>query len=207
MIVSEYKKFSNYKSIIGVDEAGRGPIAGPVVAAAVILPNSFVIPQLDDSKKLSTKIREELYELIKERSIDYSIFSMDHTIIDEINILQATFRAMNNAINNLNHPGDFILVDGSYLPSKAPDIELKLPAKPIIKGDEKYHCIAAASILAKVYRDNLMKNYALKYRGYGFESNKGYPTIKHKNTLKKLGPCAIHRKSYKPVREIIENNN
>ncbi|MBS3741397.1 MAG: ribonuclease HII [Candidatus Cloacimonetes bacterium] len=206
-MVSEYKKFSNYKSIIGVDEAGRGPIAGPVVAAAVILPDSFLIPELDDSKKLSVKIREKLYELIKEKSVDYSIFSVGPTIIDKINILQATFRAMDNAINDLNHPGDFILVDGSYLPSKAPDIELKLPAKPIIKGDEKYFCVAAASILAKVYRDNLMKNYALKYQGYGFESNKGYPTIKHKNNLKKLGPSAIHRRSYKPVREIIGKNN
>lgn len=202
MITSEYKEFSPYQAIVGVDEAGRGPLAGPVVAAAVVLSNPPVIEGLDDSKKLNQKKRDDLFHTIKKRALAYSIASVDPATIDKINILQATFRAMLRAINNLEYPADFILVDGLHLPSRAADIELELPAQSVIRGDKKFFCIAAASILAKVYRDNIMINYDKKFPGYGFKSNKGYPTKQHKNAIAKLGPCEIHRRSFQPIKNL-----
>jgi len=202
LITSEYCKFEKYKAIIGVDEAGRGPIAGPVVAAAVILPATKNIEGLNDSKKLTKNKREKLFEEIKKSALSYSINSVGPTTIDRINILEATFQAMFNAIKGLKYKGDYILVDGSFLPSKSPKIELNLPARPVVKGDEKYFCIAAASVLAKVYRDNLMLKYARRYPGYKLASNKGYPTLQHKKAIKKLGPCKIHRQTFKPIRNL-----
>lgn len=205
MISSEYKAFSKYKAIAGVDEAGRGPLAGPVVAAAVILPHLIKVESLDDSKKLSKRKRQELFHIIKKRASAYSIAVVDPATIDKINILQATFLAMHNAINNLEFPTDFILVDGLHLPSKSSNIELELPAQSVIRGDEKFFCIAAASILAKVYRDNIMISYDKKFPAYGFKSNKGYPTPQHKKALARFGPCKIHRKSFNPIKNIIKD--
>ncbi len=183
--------------IAGVDEVGRGPLAGPVVAAAVILPTNYRIPMVDDSKKLSEKQREELYSaIIKIPDIDYAIVEINAQKVDEINILQATHLAMITAVNKLNKV-DFVLVDG--LPVKGFDY----PSKSVIKGDSKSASIAAASILAKVHRDNLMKKYAEQYPEYGFERHKGYGTAKHLEALNEFGITEIHRKSFAPVRDII----
>ncbi len=186
-----------FLSISGVDEVGRGPLAGPVVAAAVIFPTNCKIPMVDDSKKLSEKQREELYAaIIKIPEIDYAIVEIDAQKVDEINILQATHLAMITAVNKLKKV-DFVLIDG--LPVKG----FSYPNEAVIKGDSKSASIAAASILAKVHRDNLMKKYAEQYPEYGFEKHKGYGTAKHLEALKEFGITEIHRKSFAPVRDII----
>ena len=161
------KQLAGYRLICGVDEAGRGPLAGPVCAAAVILPDGIDIPGLNDSKKLSDKKRRELFPIIKQKAVAYSVAFADHQEIDEINILQATFLAMQRAINGLSIKPDFALIDGN----RAKDFGL--PVQTIVQGDGRSASIAAASILAKVTRDNVMEQLADQYPGYGFEINKG----------------------------------
>lgn len=186
------KKYSeNGKKVVcGVDEAGRGPLAGPVCAAAVILPEGLVIDGVNDSKKLSEKKREILYEIIKNKSVSYSINFASVEEIEELNILQATFLAMKRAINGLSKIPDVALIDGN----RAPDLEVKTVT--VVKGDSLSHSIACASILAKVTRDALMKNVASKYPEYFFEKHKGYGTALHVEMIRKYGPSPIHRLSF-----------
>ncbi len=184
------KKYTDYHAVCGIDEVGRGPFAGPVTAAAVILPKNQPILYLNDSKKLSEKKREELYDVIMERAVAVGIGMADPERIDEINILQATYEAMRMAIEKLAIEPDILLNDAVTIP------EVGIPQVPIIKGDAKSVSIAAASIIAKVTRDRLMKEYDSEYPGYDFASNKGYGTKAHIEGLKRLGPCAIHRKSF-----------
>ncbi len=180
--------------IVGVDEAGRGPLAGPVVAAAVILPRAYINIDINDSKQLTEKKREELFEVIKKDAIAYGVGIVDAPKIDEINIYEATKVAMKMAIDNLKHNYDLILTDA--MPLKGFDVEVV----PIIKGDAKALPIAAASIIAKVTRDHMMDELAKKYPEYGFEKHKGYGTKLHMDALKKYGPIkGIHRYTYKPV--------
>ena len=179
-----------YKLVCGVDEAGRGPLAGPVCAAAVILPPDVEIPGLNDSKKLSDKKRRELYPLIKEKAVAYGIAFADEREIDEINILQATFLAMNRAISALSVKPDYILIDGN----KAGDVDI--PHKTVVHGDSLSASIAAASILAKVTRDDKMLELAEAYPGYGFEIHKGYGTKAHYEALREKGHCANHRMTF-----------
>ena len=179
-----------YTVICGVDEAGRGPLAGPVCAAAVILPDHLELPGLNDSKKLSDKKRRELFPLIKEQAIAYGIGLADEKEIDEINILQATFLAMERAIAQLEGKADLALIDGN----RAKDFGL--PVKTVVKGDSLSASIAAASILAKVTRDDMMEAYAGEYPGYGFEIHKGYGTKAHYAALTEKGPSPIHRMTF-----------
>jgi ribonuclease HII len=188
--------------IAGVDEAGRGPLAGPVVAAAVVFPAEWILRGLpearqgiNDSKQLSVGRREILYaELMSRAEIGRGIALVDAPVIDEINILQATHRAMNLALAQLNPLPRHVLVDGLRVKT------LKFPQTPIVSGDALSLSIAAASILAKVTRDRLMVEYESKYPGYGFSGHKGYGTARHLAALKERGPCAIHRRSFAPVR-------
>ena len=179
-----------YDLICGVDEAGRGPLAGPVCAAAVILPKGLVIPGLNDSKKLTDKRRRELFPIIQQEAVSFGIAFAGQEEIDEINILQATFLAMRRAIDQLNPKPDFALIDGNR------ETDFGVPCKTVIKGDSLSANIAAASVLAKVTRDNWMIEAAEKYPGYGFEIHKGYGTKAHYAALEKLGPCAIHRRTF-----------
>ena len=183
-------KYSDLAYIAGIDEAGRGPLAGPVVAAAVILPKDIFLPFLNDSKKVTEKRRDVLFDEIKQNAIAYGIGIASNTLIDEINILQATYEAMREAINALEKTPDVLLVDAVHIP----DINIKQVG--IVKGDAKSVNIAAASILAKVTRDRIMAEYDKIYPEYGFASNKGYGTATHIAALKEVGPCAIHRKSF-----------
>ena len=179
-----------YTVICGVDEAGRGPLAGPVCAAAVILPDRLELPGLNDSKKLSDKKRRELFPLIKEQAIAYGIGLASEKEIDEINILQATFLAMERAIAQLEGKADLALIDGN----RARDFGLNV--KTVVKGDSLSASIAAASILAKVTRDDMMEAYAEDYPGYGFEVHKGYGTKAHYAALTEKGPSPIHRMTF-----------
>lgn len=183
-------KYSDLVYVAGIDEAGRGPLAGPVVAAAVILPKDIFLPFLNDSKKVTEKRRDVLFDEIKQNAIAYGIGIALNTLIDEINILQATYEAMREAVNALEKTPDILLVDAVHIP----DINIKQVG--IVKGDAKSVNIAAASILAKVTRDRLMAEYDKIYPEYGFASNKGYGTATHIAALKEIGPCAIHRKSF-----------
>ena len=176
--------------ICGVDEAGRGPLAGPVCAAAVILPKHLQLPGLNDSKKLTDKKRRELYPLIKEQAIAWGIGFATHQEIDEINILQATYLAMERALEQLTVKPDLALIDGN----RAKDFGI--PVRTVVKGDSISANIAAASILAKVTRDDLMLQMAEEYPGYGFEVHKGYGTKAHYEALRSRGPCAIHRVTF-----------
>lgn len=179
-----------YKLICGVDEAGRGPLAGPVCAAAVILPADIEIPGLNDSKKLTDKRRRELFPIIKDCAIAYGIAFADEKEIDEINILQATFRAMERAVCQLAQKPDFVLVDGNKLP------QLDIPAEAVVQGDSRSASIAAASILAKVTRDDVMLELAQTYPEYGFDIHKGYGTKAHYEALRNHGACPAHRQSF-----------
>lgn len=179
-----------FELICGVDEAGRGPLAGPVCAAAVILPKGLVIPGLNDSKKLSDKRRRELFPIIQQEVVSFGIAFASQEEIDEINILQATFLAMRRAMEQLNPQPEFALIDGNR------ETDFGVPCKTVIKGDSLSANIAAASVLAKVTRDNWMMEAAEKYPGYGFEIHKGYGTKAHYAALEKLGPCPIHRRSF-----------
>lgn len=176
--------------IAGVDEAGRGPLAGPVTAAAVVLPEDAVIDGLNDSKKLSEKRREELFDVIRDKALAYAVYSVDEKRIDEINILQATFEAMRGAVGALDVIPDLVLVDGNRSPG------LELPCETVVKGDSKSMSIAAASILAKVTRDRYMRRIAEIYPGYGFEKHKGYGTKAHYEAIERLGICDIHRRTF-----------
>lgn len=178
------------KVICGVDEAGRGPLAGPVCAAAVILPANLELPGLTDSKKLTDKKRRELYPIIKEQAIAYGIGLASQEEIDEINILQATFLAMERALEQLNIKPDLALIDGN----RAKDFGI--PVKTVVKGDSLSANIAAASVLAKVTRDDIMVALAEEYPQYGFEIHKGYGTKAHYAALREHGHCAIHRMSF-----------
>ena len=176
--------------ICGVDEAGRGPLAGPVCAAAVILPPNIEIPGLNDSKKLSDKRRRELFPVIKEQAIAYSVAFADHKEIDDINILQATYLAMERAISGLKIKPELALIDGN----RAKDFGI--PVQPVVHGDSLSASIAAASILAKVTRDDHMLQMAQEYPQYGFEIHKGYGTKAHYSALAEHGPCLIHRMTF-----------
>ncbi|MBR6222637.1 MAG: ribonuclease HII [Lachnospiraceae bacterium] len=184
------KKYADKGYICGVDEVGRGPLSGPVVAAAVILPRDSKILYLNDSKKLSEAKREELYSIIIEEAVDVQVGIADCKRIDEINILQADYEAMREAIGKLKVRPNILLNDAVTIP----DIDIE--QVPIIKGDAKSISIAAASIVAKVTRDHMMVEYDKEYPGYGFAKNKGYGTADHIEALKKLGPCPIHRRSF-----------
>lgn len=179
-----------YRAVCGVDEAGRGPLAGPVCAAAVILPPDTMIDGVNDSKKLSEKKRELLFDVIKEKSLSYSIAFASVEEIEDMNILNATMLAMKRAVENLSIKADYAMIDGNRLP------ELDIPAEYIIKGDAKSMSVACASILAKVSRDRLCYMYAEEYPQYHFDKHKGYGTKLHKEALLEYGPCPYHRMSF-----------
>ncbi len=182
-----------YSAVIeaGVDEAGRGPLAGPVYAAAVILPEDFVIEGLDDSKKISEKKRYELRKIIEDQALDYAVASVSNEEIDKINILNATYKAMHLAISKLKIKPQHLIIDGNRFKPY-----LDIPFDCIVKGDGKYASIAAASILAKTYRDDFMIKIAKEYPQYGWESNKGYGTKKHIEAIERYGITSYHRKSF-----------
>ena len=182
---------SGFSCICGVDEAGRGPLAGPVCAAAVILPDGAVIEGLDDSKKLTEKKRERLYDIIKQTAVAYSVAYGTLEEIETVNILEATYLAMNRAIEGLTVKPDFALIDGNRVPRG-----IKIPCETIVKGDSKSMSVAAASVLAKVTRDRLMLEYDKKYPEYNFKKHKGYGTKEHTELIKQYGPCEIHRLSF-----------
>lgn len=189
--ISEYeRKYSDYAYICGIDEVGRGPLAGPVVAGAVILPKDCDILYINDSKQLSEKKREELYDIIMEKAIAATVGYASVERIDEINILQATFEAMREAISKLPVSPDILLNDAVTIP------QITIPQVPIIKGDAKSISIGAASIIAKVTRDRLMVEYDSVFPEYGFASNKGYGSAAHIEAIKKNGPCPIHRRTF-----------
>ena len=186
-----------YHRIAGVDEVGRGPLAGPVVASAVILPREGIGEKLFDSKKISPKIREHLFEIIltKAQGVGIGIIGQDE--IDSINILEASLKAMALAINSLPLPPDFILIDGPY------GLKLSIPQKPIRKGDQLCNSIAAASIVAKVTRDRMMWECHQKYPQYNFAKHKGYGTKEHRRAIEKFGICDLHRKTFRGVKEYL----
>lgn len=184
-------KSKGYNLICGVDEAGRGPLCGPVCAAAVILPDDCEIEGLNDSKKISEKKRELLFDIITQKAVCYSIQFIDNNVIDEINILNATMLCMTNAVNSLENAPDYVIIDGN----KTPD-ELKIPCESVVKGDAKSMSIAAASILAKVSRDRLMYEYDRQYPEYNFAKHKGYGTKAHYEAIFEHGISPIHRKSF-----------
>ena len=184
------------RMVAGVDEAGRGPLAGPVVTAAVILPFGLFLPGLNDSKKVSAKKRELLYDEIMEKVVAVHVSIVDAATIDRVNIYQATMNGMYEAILSLEPKPDKVLIDAVEL------AKLPMPSLSIIKGDAKSASIAAASILAKVTRDRLMMQYDAEYPQYGFAQHKGYGTAQHIAALRKYGPCPIHRRSFEPVRSM-----
>ncbi|MFT8965929.1 ribonuclease HII [Leuconostoc suionicum] len=185
-----------YDLVAGVDEVGRGPLAGPVVAAAVILPHDFDVLDVIDSKQLSAKKRDELYDKIIEKAISIGVGSVEASIIDEINIYEAARVAMTEAVNQLAPVPEALLIDALRL-------DLDLPQEFLIKGDARSNSIGAASIIAKVTRDRLMASYGLKYHGYGFEKNAGYGTKEHLEGIKKIGITPIHRKTFAPIKDIL----
>ena len=184
------KRYRECGLICGIDEVGRGPLAGPVVACAVILPEDAEILWVDDSKKLTAARREELSDIIRGKALCFALGSADHERIDEINILQATYEAMRSAVSKLDPQPDLLLNDAVTIP----DVQIR--QVPIIKGDQKSISIAAASIVAKTVRDRLMEEYDRIYPQYGFASNKGYGTAGHIRALREYGPCPIHRRSF-----------
>ncbi len=187
--------------IAGVDEAGRGPLAGPVVAAAVIFPSEVEIDGVNDSKQLSVKERERLFDIINEKAIGVGIGIVDHYVIDEVNILNATFCSMHEAIEKLTKTPDHLLIDGPRF------IGANIPFTTIIDGDAKCFSIAAASIIAKVTRDRLMIEYDKRYPQYGFAKHKGYGTKAHLEAIRKHGPCEIHRRSFRMPIKLVEEND
>tara|TARA_R110002072_G_scaffold1815_8_gene15335 strand:- start:20328 stop:20927 length:600 start_codon:yes stop_codon:yes gene_type:complete len=187
----------NGSGLAGVDEVGRGPLAGKVVAAAVILDPQYPIEGLRDSKKLSPSRRDELAKIIRERALAWSIASASVAEIDEINILQASLLAMHRAVGALNPEPEYVLVDGNRLP------QWDYASEPVIGGDDRVPAIAAASILAKVHRDNELVALDSVYPGYGFAAHKGYPTARHLKALQTLGVTPIHRRSFTPVKKIL----
>lgn len=188
-----------FRLIAGVDEAGRGPLAGPVVAASVVFDERIEIDGINDSKKLTSKEREQLEKEIKQKALAYSIFVVDVDEINKLNILRSSLFAMEQSILQLELKPDLILVDGNY------KLNLSIENKPIVKGDSKCFSIAAASILAKTYRDRLMIELSEKFPEYKFHKNKGYPTREHIEAILKFGPCEIHRKKF--LRKIYERKS
>lgn len=180
-----------FSLIAGVDEVGRGPLAGPVTAAAVILPENYKNSEIRDSKKLTPARRETLFDVITEDALSIGIGFVEPSIIDEINILRASLLAMQKAVLNLDLSPDFILIDGIHT------LDVPVPQKAIVKGDSLSLSIAAASIIAKVSRDHIMDRYHVQYSQYNFVKNKGYGTSEHREAIKKYGVCKIHRKSFK----------
>jgi ribonuclease HII len=198
------ENYNNFYSpiVIGIDEAGRGPLAGPVVAAGVVLDQEKPIDGLRDSKKLSEKARESLYEIILQRALVISVKAVDVKVIDKINILQATFKAMGKVLSSLkkkpDHGIELALIDGNRT---VPGFD-GIKQRAITKGDSSIKCIMAASIVAKVHRDRLMRKYGEEYPGYGFHKHKGYGTHEHMQAIFRLGPCPIHRRSFSPVKDM-----
>lgn len=190
---------AGYKYIAGVDEAGRGPLAGPVYAAAVILPPDVRLDGINDSKKLSPKKREALFDEITEKAVGYSIFAVDEKKIDEINILNATYMAMNGAVNSLFPKPDYVIIDGNSIKN------MEIPHETIVKGDAKSISIAAASILAKVARDRYITEMAEIYPEYHFEKHKGYGTKEHTDAILKYGASPIHRKTF--LKKLLEQKS
>jgi len=184
------KEYAVFGAVCGIDEVGRGPLAGPVVAGAVILPPDCTILYINDSKKLSEKKREELYPVIMEQAVSVGIGMVSPQRIDEINILQATYEAMREAIHNLSVTPDILLNDAVTIP------QVDIPQVPIVRGDAKSISIGASSIVAKVTRDRMMEAYDAKYPGYGFAKNKGYGTAEHIAALKEIGASPIHRRTF-----------
>ncbi len=189
LIYERELKSKGYNIIAGVDEVGRGPLAGPVVCASVIMPLTDIIAGVTDSKKLTEKKREELAKIIKEKAVAFSIYEVSQEEIDEINILNAVKKCMTMAVKNLSVKPDITIVDGL-------DTGLDINAFYLVKADLKSYTVACASILAKVYRDNLMKDYAKEYAEYGFEKHKGYGTKAHIDKIKEIGPCKLHRRTF-----------
>jgi ribonuclease HII len=188
-----------FHHIAGVDEAGRGPLAGPVVASAVILPKDFLLEDLNDSKKIRPKRRKELFEeLTQSPEIHFGIGIMDAKTIDRINILQATLLAMQEALRQIENLADFVLVDGNQLP------KILLPHRGLVGGDALSISIAAASVIAKETRDRIMDEYHRKWPQYGFDQHKGYGTEKHISLLREHGPCEIHRLTFEPVKSLVK---
>jgi ribonuclease HII len=189
-------KNSGFRTIAGIDEAGRGPLAGPVVSAAVILPDNFECSGITDSKKLSEKKREALFPIIQEKALAVGVGIADHEEIDRINILQASLLSMKRAVDDLGVSPDYLLVDGKFT------IDSLLPQEAVIKGDSRSISIAAASIIAKVTRDRIMAELSAQYPQYDFHRHKGYPTKAHKAAIITHGPCPVHRKSFRGVRQV-----
>ena len=189
-----------FKVVAGIDEAGRGPLAGPVVAAAVILPQEYRNSDIRDSKKLSSKQRDRLYKIIKKDAIAIGLGVIESGIIDKINILQATLLAMKEAVLNLSYPPDYLLIDGNK------GIHMTTQQESIVDGDCLSVSIAAASIIAKVSRDGIMAIYHRQYPQYNFLSNKGYGTQEHRDAIRLYGCCKIHRQSFAPVREAFQSD-
>jgi len=179
-----------YNLVCGVDEAGRGPLAGPVCAAAVVLPKGLILEGVNDSKKLTEKKREALFDVITEQALDWSVAFATVEEIEEINILNAAMLAMKRSVEGLKNPVDFAIIDGNRKPP------LEIDCEAVVKGDAKSMSVAAASILAKVSRDRILRQYAVDYPQYGFEKHKGYGTKVHVEALKKYGPCEVHRPSF-----------
>ncbi len=194
----ESKAIENgFSHIAGIDEAGRGPLAGPVVSAAVLLPLSFHDPDIIDSKKLSPKKRSYLYEKLYDKAVSIGIGIVDNIEIERINILNASLLSMAISVKNLNPQPDFLLIDGKFR------IPMDLPQEPVIRGDTLSISIAAASIIAKVTRDRLMERYHQDYPQFGFSKHKGYPTRAHKEAIEKFGCCPIHRRTFRGVKEYL----
>lgn len=179
-----------YRLIAGIDEAGRGPLAGPVVAAAVILPTDYENTDINDSKKLSSRKRERLYEIIKQEALSVGLGVVEADVIDSVNIFQATLYAMKEAVSNLSLPPDYLLIDGSS------GIFTTIDQEAIVKGDSRSISVASASIIAKVSRDRIMEIYHRQFPQYNFLRNKGYATGEHREAIKKYGRCKIHRRSF-----------
>jgi ribonuclease HII len=188
---------AGYTCVAGLDEAGRGPLAGPVVAAAVVLPDGLLIPGVKDSKQVSEKNRERLFDIVRDQAICYGIGIADERTIDDVNIYQATIVAMERSLEALNPQPDYLLLDAITLP------RVPIPQKHLIKGDCRSHSIAAASILAKVTRDRLMLKLHDQYPQYNFRKHKGYGTREHLEALNKYGPCDAHRRTFNPVARIL----
>lgn len=197
--MNTYEKKLNVKYIAGIDEVGRGPLAGPVVAAAVILPSNYKNINIKDSKKLSNQKREKMAKIIKKIALTYSIVFVDVQTIDQINIKNATKLAMQKAVKKLKIEPQYLLIDYEK-------IDINIPQQGIIKGDEKSISIASASILAKVARDQYMKKLAIKYPNYDFDNNMGYGTLKHREAIKKYGWTIHHRKTFNPIKTLIAKN-
>ncbi len=188
---------AGFRSVAGIDEAGRGPLAGPVVSAAVVLPPDFAVPGITDSKKLTPRQRERFFDILLEQAVAVSTGIADVEEIDRMNILQASLLSMVRAVKGLDIQPDYLLIDGKFT------IEYPLPQQAVIKGDGRSISIAAASIIAKVTRDRIMKSLHDQYPRYGFDRHKGYPTALHRAAVVQFGPCPVHRKSFKGVKEFL----